>query len=116
MNFPSFCKSLASLTVALAIFTIAGCGDGSSDEAPTSQSNASSVLGEYENVNDGIYFELAAGNRAIITDEGSPTEHTWEMDGADKVVIHGQDGVNLVFTFNSDGNLSDGYGGVYIKK
>ncbi len=38
------------------------------------------------------------------------------MDGADKLVIHLQDGVNLMFTINSDGNLSDGIGGVFIRK
>lgn len=116
MNFPRFCKSLASLTIALAVFSIAGCGDGSTDEAPKSASNASSVLGTYVNANDGISFELLAGNRALITDGEYPSEQTWEMDGADKVVIHIPEGVNLVFTFNSDGNLSDGMGGVYIRQ
>lgn len=116
MNLPRFCKSLASLTVALAIFTIAGCGDGSTGEAPKSAIKETSLVGEYENAIDGIYFELAAGNRAILSDEEIRTEHTWEMDGADKVVIHTQDGADLVFTINSDGNLSDGGGGVYIRK
>ncbi len=116
MNLPRFCKSLASLTIAMAMLTVAGCGDGSSDKAPKNAGNASNVLGVYENANDDMSFELLPGNRALVTDGDYPVETTWEMDGADKVVLHVGNGVNLVFTFNSDGNLSDGYGGIFIRK
>jgi hypothetical protein len=116
MNLCRFCKALVSLAIVLPMFTVAACGDDSSDPAPAGEGTASSVLGVYENANDGMSIELLADNRAILTEEGSSTEHAWETDGADKVVIHAQDGVNLVFTVNSEGNLSDGYGGIYIRK
>jgi hypothetical protein len=37
------------------------------------------------------------------------------MDGADAVAFHAVDG-NFVYTINNDGNLLDGYGGVFTKK
>jgi len=114
-RFPGVTLVLAAL---LATVVAVGCEDKSSPSggASATPAPARSVLGTYENANDKLTVVLKPDNKATMIDEGKSTEHTWEMDGADKVIVHGTDGVNLGFTINSDGHLSDGMGGVFRKK
>jgi hypothetical protein len=107
------CVVLAMLLVPTAMLATACSKDSS---AGTSTNAPASVLGTYESAAEKMTLELKSGGKATITDEGKPTEHNWEMDGASKVVVHGADGVNLLFTVNSDGNLSDGMGTIFKKK
>jgi len=115
-RFPAVTLVLAALVTAL---MAAGCDDKSSSSgngSAATPASARNVLGTYENAADKLTVVLKPDNKATLIDEGKSTEHTWEMDGADKVIVHGMDGVKLGFTINSDGHLSDGMGGVYRKK
>ena len=113
-------RSVSAITViVLGALTLPGCGGGETPSAakPAAKASTANVLGKYENAQEKLLIELKADNKAYLTDEeGKTTELPWEMDGADKVVVHGTEGINLVYTINSEGHLSDGMGGVYRKK
>lgn len=106
-------KIVLAGTAALFALLMSAC-----DSKPEGSASAStgSVLGTYENANENSVINLQDGNKVTMIVDGENTNLTWEMDGADKVVIHGMEGVSLVFTINSEGNLSDGMGSVFRKK
>lgn len=114
--FGNIVSVLATLLISL---MVAACG-AQSEPGPSGSSARSStdVLGTYENANDGVVITLKADNKATMIDEEQSTELTWEMDGADRLVVHGMEGINLIFNVNSEGNLSDdmGLGSVFRKK
>ena len=92
------------------------CDSKSDGSESAAGANHATVSGTYENANDNMVMNFQAGNRVTMVIDGESTDLTWEMDGADKVVVHGMEGMNMVYTINSDGNLSDGMGGVFRKK
>lgn len=101
------------------VVAILGCGGGES--APESKPEArteKSILGVYKNAVDGVGVELKANGKAILLVDGEPFETTWERDGADRIIVYGQEGIRIAYNFNSDGNLSDdmGYGSVLRKQ
>ncbi len=93
------------------VFAILGCngGESASQNEPEGRSEQS-ILGVYKNTVDGIGVELKANGKAILSVDGQPFETTWERDGADRIIVYGEEGMRMPYNFNSDGNLSDDMG------
>jgi hypothetical protein len=107
-----------SLVLAL-IIALTGCSGDSDAQSKSEGRSEKSILGVYENKVDRVVVELKTEGKAImVVDEANPYETTWERDGADRIIIYGAEGMRLMYTFNSDGNLSNdmGLGSVLRKK
>ena len=93
------------------VVAILGCsgGESASGNEPNGRTEQS-ILGVYKNTVDGIGVELKANGKAILTVDGAPFETTWERDGADRIIVYGEEGIRMAYKFNSDGNLSDDMG------
>ena len=111
-------KVVLALTAVVSGLLAVACGSESDGSDSAMGASHGAVSGLYENANDNMSLDFHAGNKVTVVIDGDRTELTWEMDGADKVVVHGMDGMNMLYTINSDGNLSDamGMGGVFRKK
>jgi hypothetical protein len=101
------------------VVAILGCSGGESASESNSEGRTEkSILGVYENTVDEIGVELKADGKATWFVDGEPYETTWERDGADRIIVYGEEGMRMAYKFNSDGNLSDdmGYGSVLRKQ
>lgn len=101
------------------VVAILGCngGESASLSEPAGRTEQS-ILGVYKNTVDGVGVDLKANGKAILFVDGAPFETTWERDGADRIIVYGEEGMRIAYNFNSDGNLSDdmGYGSVLRKQ
>ena len=85
--------------------------------AGTANTSKGSMVGKYVNKHDNITVEIKPDGKAVMTDEGKSTETKYDMDGPDKVIVYGTEGIRFAFTRNADGNLSmQGFDTVFIKE
>ena len=101
------------------LVAILGCSGGESGAEGNSEGRTEeSILGVYQNTVDGVGVELKADGIATLIVDGQPFETTWERDGADRIIVYGEEGMRIAYNFNTDGNLSDdmGYGSVLSKQ
>ena len=101
------------------VVAILGCSGGEAGSEGNSEGRTEqSILGVYENTVDGVGVELKADGKATLVVDGEPFDTTWERDGADRIIVYGEEGIRIAYNFNSDGNLSDdmGYGSVLRKQ
>jgi hypothetical protein len=116
-------RSAANGLMFVLVVAILGCSGGESASEGSMEGNSEgrteqSILGVYENSVDGVGVELKADGKATLIVDGDRFETTWERDGADRIIVYGEEGMRIAYNFNSDGNLSDdmGYGSVLRKQ
>jgi len=76
---------------------------------------AGAFEGKWQSTFGGVSLDLKSDHTAAISVVGIPSEGTWEVQGKNKIIVHGprQD---LELTRNQEGDLSDGLGGRFVRQ
>lgn len=94
-------KPVAALLLCLTLASAACSGRGSYE-------------GRWESTFGGVVLDLKSDGTVAISVAGIPSEGTWERVGKDQIVIRGPRH-DMTLTRNSDGDLSDGLGGRFVR-